>query len=188
LTGANRVQLDTTAQVTHPVGTNPTTFTSQFNLITTPNEGNPITDADSVYLPKNLPPVVLKTPTGAPLTLEIEGFGNITGDGFSTIDKFSVLEEGTAQADLLGRFTSPCEPIIDNAVFVFQTNLDHTQNATFTPNFNLTISEAANLCGYDHFNWFQLVTSLPPAYVPPGLTIPYSYGVTQIFGFEVYNS
>jgi hypothetical protein len=175
LTGADSVHLFTTAQITYPVETNPTTIVSRFDLITTPNEGDPIASADSVFLPKNLPPVVLNTFGGAPLTLEIPGFGNITGEGFSTTDGFSVLEEETAQADLLGRFTSPCEPIIDNAVRLSTIDEARTIQAKFTPNFNLKISEAANLCGYDHFNWYQIVTNdpYPPTKNGQPLKVPY---------------
>jgi hypothetical protein len=73
-TGANSVRLDVTTQVTSPVGTNPTTFQAPLNLINSPNTSDPIASADSVFLPKNLPPVV------------IENFGSETPsfyDGFT---------------------------------------------------------------------------------------------------------
>jgi hypothetical protein len=168
-TGANSVQLDVTATVNQPIGTNPTTFSSQLDLLNSPNTNDPIASADSVYLPQNLPPAVLRTPDGAPLTLEIPGFGSVTGSGFSTISQFSVLEEETAQADLLGRFAPPCEPIVKGAVSVNLSGA--TISATFTPNFNLTIPQAANVCGYDHFNWYQVIVNDP--YPPQGLTVPY---------------
>jgi hypothetical protein len=34
-------------------------------------------------------------------------------------------------------------------------------NATFTPNFGLSLADAATACGYDHFNWRQTVTDCP---------------------------
>jgi hypothetical protein len=170
-TGANSVRLDVTTQVTSPVGTNPTTFQAPLNLINSPNTSDPIASADSVFLPKNLPPVVMQTLGGAPITLEIPGFGTTTGSGFSTIDQFFVLEGGTATADLLGRFVPACEPIVNGATSVSISG--PTITATFMPNFNLTISQAAALCGYDHFNWYQVVTQAPARVVPPGLTVPF---------------
>ena len=44
-------------------------------------------------------------------------------------------------------------------------------SATFTPNFGLSINDAASICGYDHFNWYQTVTNDP--YAPGGQTVPY---------------
>jgi hypothetical protein len=146
-TEANSVRLDVTTQVTSPVGTNPTTFQAPLNLINSPNTSDPIASADSVFLPKNLPPVVMQTLGGAPITLEIPGFGTITGSGFSTIDQFFVLERGTATADLLGRFVPACDPIVNGATSVEYSG--PTITATFMPNFNLTISQAAQLCGFD---------------------------------------
>lgn len=46
-----------------------------------------------------------------------------------------------------------------------------TLSASFTPNFGLAQSNAAELCGYDHFNWFQTVTQAP--HVPAGLSVPF---------------
>ncbi|TRU63715.1 MAG: PEP-CTERM sorting domain-containing protein [Microcystis aeruginosa Ma_QC_C_20070823_S13] len=168
-TGANSVRLDVTTQVTSPVGTNPTTFQAPLNLINSPNTSDPIASADSVFLPKNLPPVVMQTLGGAPITLEIPGFGTTTGSGFSTIDQFFVLEGGTATADLLGRFVPACEPIVNGATSVSISG--PTITATFQPKFNLTISQAAQLCGYDHFNWYQVIDTDPNP--PGGLSVPY---------------
>jgi len=172
-TGANSVRLDVTTQVTSPVGTNPTTFQAPLNLINSPNTSDPIASADSVFLPKNLPPVVMQTPGGAPITLEIPGFGTTTGSGFSTIDQFFVLEGGTATADLLGRFVPACEPIVNGATSVSISG--RTITATFQPKFNLTTSQAAQLCGYDHFNWYQVVNNdpYPPTKNGTPLTVPY---------------
>jgi hypothetical protein len=87
-TGANSVQLDVTAAVTSPVATNPATFPSPFTLVNSPNTDDPIASADSVFLPRNLPPVVTNTPGNYPITLEIPGFGQTTGSGFSTVNQF----------------------------------------------------------------------------------------------------
>jgi len=91
--------------------------------------------------------------------LEIPGFGQITGNGFSTVNQFFVLEGETASAKLLGRFVPACEPIVNGAVSV--TPSGATISAAFTPKFGLTTSQAASLCGYSSFNWYQLVTANP---------------------------
>ena len=158
-TGVNSVQLDVTAAVTSPVATNPATFPSPFTLVNSPNTYDPIASADSVFLPRNLPPVVTNTPGNYPITLEIPGFGQTTGSGFSTVNQFFVLEGGTASANLLGRLVPACEPIVNGAVSV--TPSGATIFAAFTPKFGLTVSEAANLCGYDHFNWYQVIDNDP---------------------------
>src|SRR5262249_57817096 len=53
-------------------------------------------------------------------------------------------------------------------------------SATFTPNFGLSIAAAATLCGYHHFNWYQVITRDPfastfSAQSAPNtpLTVPY---------------
>jgi hypothetical protein len=157
--GANSVQLNVTSSVTSPVGTNPATFPIPFTLINSSNTNDPIASADSVFLPRNLPPVVTQTPGNYPITLEVPGFGQTTGSGFSTLDKFFVLEDGTASASLLGRLVPACEPIVTGAVSV--TPNGATMSAAFTPKFGLTTSQAASLCGYSSFNWYQLVTANP---------------------------
>ena len=176
-TGANSVQLDVTAAVTSPVATNPATFPSPFTLVNSPNTDDPIASADSVFLPRNLPPVVTNTPGNYPITLEIPGFGQTTGSGFSTVNQFFVLEGGTASANLLGRLVPACEPIVNGAVSV--TPSGATISAAFTPKFGLTTSQAASLCGYSSFNWYQTVNAdpYPPtkngvALVPPYMDPP----------------
>ncbi|MFN7677206.1 MAG: choice-of-anchor K domain-containing protein, partial [Cyanobacteriota bacterium] len=140
--GANSVQLNVTSSVTSPVGTNPATFPIPFTLINSSNTNDPIASADSVFLPRNLPPVVTQTPGNYPITLEVPGFGQTTGSGFSTLDKFFVLEDGTASASLLGRLVPACEPIVTGAVSV--TPNGATMSAAFTPKFGLTTSQAAS--------------------------------------------
>lgn len=166
-----------TTAVTSPVATNPATFPSPFSLLNSPNTNDPIESADYVFLPRNLPPVVTNTPGNYPITLEIPGFGQTTGSGFSTIDRFFVLEEGTASANLLGRLVPACEPIVNGAVSV--TPSGATISAAFTPKFGLNTSQAASLCGYNSFNWYQTVNAdpYPPtkngvALVPPYMDPP----------------
>jgi len=193
-TEANRVQLDITIEAISPVETEPETFSYQLYLLNTSNNDDPQASADYVKFQKNLAPVVIKTSNGAPLTLNIEGFGSIEGGGFSNkIDEFSVLEGNFAEADLVGRFEDPIESIVQSAVQVggpgtdisiaifdflgLDTFLDNQIIAAFTPQFGLTVDEAAKLCGYDHFNWYQIVTNDPNPPTAKGsdtpLTTPY---------------
>ena len=50
-----------------------------------------------------------------------------------------------------------CEAITRNAVQFSVTADGLGMQGTFTPNDGLTLAEAAQVCGYDHFNWYQLV-------------------------------
>lgn len=74
----------------------------------------------------------------------------------------------------------PCAAIVNNAVTVslggrsihngFFTNAT-AMEATFTPNFGFSLSEAAAACGFSGFNWVQLITSIPdpsPYYTADG--------------------
>lgn len=160
---SSSVQIDITPEVTSPVGTEPITFSYQLGLNSTENiEGDPQASADFVYLQKDVPPVVLRTTSGAPLTLNIEGFGSIVGGGFSNeVEQFNVLEGDSAQADLVGRFEDPIKSIVESSVSVTTANNNRTITATFTPGFNLTLDEAARLAGYTGFNWYQVVTKDP---------------------------
>jgi RTX calcium-binding nonapeptide repeat (4 copies) len=168
---SSSVQLDITTEVLSPVGTEPTTFSYPIGLVTTLNDNeDPRLNADYVNFQRNVPPVVLKTRNGAPLTLNIEGFGSVTGDGFSNkVEQFNVLEGSSAQADLVGRFEDPIESIVQGAVkfgdpirdFFDDFDLNNEMFAAFTPQYELTLDEAAKLCGYDHFNWYQIVTNDP---------------------------
>ena len=128
-------------------------------MVNSPNTDDPIASADSVFLPGNLPPVVTNTSGNYPITLEIPGFGQTTGSGFSTVNQFFVLEGGTASANLLGRLVPACEPIVDGAVSVTPNGAQMV--AAFTPRFGLGTSQAASLCGYSSFNWYQVITANP---------------------------
>ncbi len=176
-TGANSVRLDTTVQLSAPVQAGPTAIPAQLNLINSPNTSDPVASADSVFLPGSLPPVTLTTAGGAPITVEPSGFGNATSGGFTQVSQFFVFEGASASADLFAQIASPCEPIVRNAVTTSVAGGTGMQ-ASFTPNFNLSINDAASLCGYDHFNWYQVVTNdpyPPDAKSNPGvpLTVPY---------------
>jgi hypothetical protein len=171
-TGSTGVDLDITLQVSEPLNTSPQDFTSSLTFTNTPNTDDPIASADSVFLPSsNLPPVILTASNGAELTLDVFGFGEVTDSGFTREREFFVTEENTASAELIARFQNPCEQIIDGAVSVNTANSNRTLNATFTPNFGLSLDEAAEICGYDHFNWYQVITIDP--YAPGGLVVPY---------------
>jgi hypothetical protein len=177
-----------------PITFPPVTFSSQLNLTNTPNTGTPLENADIVSLPNNLPPVVsipgvvtpiiLPNNLISPLSLKPIAFGRVQGSGVATQTEFKVFEGGSAQtgggtatADLLARLAPACEPIVNGAVNVNTTDTNgdgvaETILATFTPNFGLNLSQAANLCGYDHFNWYQKVTNDP--HPPGGLSVPYT--------------
>jgi hypothetical protein len=181
-TQADNVRLDTSVSLTLPVEAGPAIIPSQLFLINTPNTdgaGHPLPPneaADIVFLPQTLPPVILTTVGGAPITVLPSGFGNIVGPGFSQFDKFFVYEGGSASADLIGQIASPCEPIVRGGVKVVASG--PTISATFTPNFGLRIGDAATLCGFDHFNWYQMIThdgNPPSAKNNPtaALTVPY---------------
>jgi len=160
--GVSSVDFLTGIGINQPTGIGPTVYPSTLDIINSPNSLDAQASADYVKFPPktNIPPVNFKTPEGAPLTLEILGFGEITGDGFSNrIDEFRVLEGKSASANLIGRFANPCELIVRDAVKV-EIKQPSIQ-AIFTPNFDLTLKQAADICGYDHFNWYQEITHDP---------------------------
>lgn len=53
--------------------------------------------------------------------------------------------------------------------------------ATFTPNFGLTLTEAADIGGYDHFNWYQIAIEYPG----PALLVPSAPFVDPLRGITV---
>ena len=139
-----------------------TTFPAYLRLVNTLNLGHAEDNADYVYFPSSIAPVAVGNANGAKITVEPVGFGKVSSNGFVKQNQFHVLELQTATAELYAQIKSPCEPIVRNAVRTFLTENGRRMNATFKPNFNLTIDAAAGSCGYDHFNWYQLVTHLPP--------------------------
>jgi hypothetical protein len=60
--------------------------------------------------------------------------------------------------------------VIAGAVMLAPSGSD--MRATFTPNFGLTLAAAAQLGGFDHFNWFQVATRFPGSFLgsPPRFT------------------
>lgn len=53
-----------------------------------------------------------------------------------------------------------CRDVVNNSV-ANPASGNTTITATFTPNLNLTLSQAAFLCGFKDFDWQQFVTTLP---------------------------
>ena len=101
---ADSVDLNVTLSLTTPSGIEED-FIYDLGLINTPNTSDPYASADYVNLPSSMPGSFF-TIDGVNYTLEFMGFGNITGSGFSTIDRFHVREGSIASADLLGRVTA----------------------------------------------------------------------------------
>ena len=57
---------------------------------------------------------------------------------------------------------------------IFPVPAGPTILATFTPNFGFSLQTAAHLCGYDHFNWLQVVVADPHVPdMPAGLHVPF---------------
>lgn len=101
-TGADAVDLKVTIMLTMPSGVTKE-FTQTLTLVNTPNTNDPIASADLVLLPTSIPEITF-TVNNIEHILKFEGFGSITGaGGATTIDRFFVLEGGTASAELLGR-------------------------------------------------------------------------------------
>lgn len=106
-TEADKVDLEVTMTLAMPTSTTQM-FTQTLDLINSPNVGTPQQNADTVFLPAFFPKTSLLTVNGIDYTLSLIGFGSIAGGGFvSTIDRFHVLESGTASATLLARIFPP---------------------------------------------------------------------------------
>ncbi len=108
-----QLQLDLSVQSDGPTPNlfsvpNDLTFTNTPNIIGSP----PADQADIVSLPNLAPDTLIKV-NGKDHTLELS-FGEVTpaSDGFSEIDKFSVLENHNACAELRGVFTPVEEEIL----------------------------------------------------------------------------
>ncbi|MFN6517391.1 MAG: hypothetical protein RMY29_023200 [Nostoc sp. CreGUA01] len=100
------------------------------------------------------------------------------GTNSSTPLKYSVdVPDGTSiELELFGRMYTTCQRVVGGGKKTI-TLQDLTSSsvpggagkdtgsakaymvAEFNPNYNLTIPAAAELCGYDHFNWYQRLTS-----------------------------
>ena len=79
-------------------------FDHGFQLVNTPNTGNPLQSADSVLLSSSIPTTRFSV-DGIDYTLNL-AFGSVTGSGFSEVNQFFVLEGGSASANLIGSITA----------------------------------------------------------------------------------
>lgn len=105
-TGASAVDLLVALAITHPEGE--TALASQtLTLISTTNTEDPIESADIAYLPKTFESSTF-TIGGVDYSLEIVGFGTVTGSGWAEIDRFLVEESSAASAQLLAKITRKC--------------------------------------------------------------------------------
>ena len=154
------VYLDVDVQLTSPIGTNTKTISTKLDFEMTPNDGDKYHNADYVHLYQTFAPITLHTQGGVPITIEPFGFSTTGINAFTNIHSFHVFEDESASAELLARITSPCESIVRNAVKTYVED-GHEMWAVFQPNFNLSIDEAAKLCGYRAFNWVQYVVDDP---------------------------
>jgi hypothetical protein len=102
-TQASSVVFQAKLAFTSPVGLTKD-FDFSFNLINTPNTGTAAQNADSVFL-SSLFPTTIFSVDGIDYTLKM-GFGSVAGGGFSEVSKFSVLEGGSASANLIGTITA----------------------------------------------------------------------------------
>jgi hypothetical protein len=183
-TGADSVTLSAPISLTAPVAAGPTAITASLGLINTPNSTDPIASADVVDLSASIAPVKVTTSGGLPITVQPVGFGNATTGGFTQVNRFSVLEGASATADMFAQIASPCEAVVKGAVGL--TASGTSMQATFTPNFGLSMGNAAGLCGYDHFNWYQTVTTdpyPPDAKSSPGVPLKTPYLDPPIGGY-----
>jgi hypothetical protein len=78
-------------------------FDYGFKLINTPNTGSAPQNADYVMLSSSIPSSSF-TIDGIDYALNL-AFGSVTGGGFSQVNRFFVLEGGSASADLVGSIT-----------------------------------------------------------------------------------
>ena len=110
-TEASSVDLRVTLDLTSPVDLSQN-FNFDFKLLNTYNVGSATQNADSVFL-TSLPTTIL-TIDGIDYSLKMN-FGSVTGSGFSQIDKFSVLERGTASATLIGTISAMNPPSVPDS-------------------------------------------------------------------------
>ena len=109
-TEANAVDLAVTLSLTTPAGIT-TPFAFNLQILNTPNTGDPIASADIVNFPSFFPSTVFDY-DGVAHTLEIVGFGAVSGSGYTTSSSFNVLEGSTASTQLLGRVTSDVSNVV----------------------------------------------------------------------------
>jgi len=103
-----------------------------------------------------------------------------------------------------GQYPALGSSIVQNAVTVGPSPDGHFMLAAFTPNFGLSISDAASKMGFTNFNWQQKITYLPspspyiavidksktPLTAPPAFSDPvqggYTYNPSGTMGFPFY--
>ncbi len=54
-----------------------------------------------------------------------------------------------------------CSSIINNSITTSLGDNNRLMKATFTPKLGYTMAQAAELCGFTHFNWIQKITHMP---------------------------
>jgi hypothetical protein len=106
-TQAYSVDLRTSLAFTAPSGITQD-FDFNFGLINTLNTADPWASADSILLSANFPTTSFAV-EGIDYTLTV-GFGSATGSGYSEINEFYVLEDGSASAKLVGKITGKSVP------------------------------------------------------------------------------
>ena len=109
-TQADAVDLLVTLMLTTPAGVN-TPFSFNLQLINSPNTSDPIASADIVNFPSFYPSTVFDY-DGVLHTLQIVGFGTVSGGGYTTSSSFNVLENQSASVDLLGVVTSDVSNVV----------------------------------------------------------------------------
>lgn len=121
-TGAKTVDLDVSLDFSAPAGISGQ-FTFDLELINTNNSGDAISSADIVNIDNNAIYNYFSY-GGIDYTLEFLGFGTLTGEGFSVNKSFSVIENESAQIDLIGRITSsPTAVPVPAAVWLFGSGI-----------------------------------------------------------------
>jgi hypothetical protein len=107
--GADSVDLALTLSFTNPAGL-VATPNYLLTLINTPNVGTPAQMADIISFPTVLPTQTFVI-GGTTYTLALD-VGTVTGSGFSSQHTFSVLENASADATLMGTITAAVpEPV-----------------------------------------------------------------------------
>ncbi len=101
--GADAVDFQVVLALTTPVNTNSYAF--DFHLLNTTNTDDPLASADIVELNGAFSSSSFNY-GGVDYTLEFLGFGSIVGSGYTTVNQFHVLENESANAQLLGRITA----------------------------------------------------------------------------------
>jgi hypothetical protein len=104
---ASSVDLQVTITLTTPQGVSQPVSQTLSIINSTNVEGDPEASADLVFLPGNFPTVTFDL-GGLEYTVNFIGFGTVTGQGFTRVGSFHVLEGGTASAQLLGSITPAC--------------------------------------------------------------------------------